>query len=63
MIPSPSIGLRRPVPLLAVEATVDQADHGARPLRVLGPVVPVRQGVTPRSVVGHLERDGLRRRP
>ena len=42
MAPSPSFRLGRPVPLLAVEATVDQAAHGARTLRVLGPVVPVR---------------------
>ncbi len=30
MAPSPLIGLRRPVPLLAVKAAVDQAGHGAR---------------------------------
>ena len=41
MAPSPSSGLRRPAPLLAVEAAVDQANHGARALRVRGPVVPV----------------------
>jgi len=41
MAPSPVSGLRRPVPLLAVEATVDQTNHSARAFRVLGPVVPV----------------------
>ncbi len=30
MAPSPSSGLRRPAPLLAVEAAVDQPNHGAR---------------------------------
>jgi len=41
MAPSPSSGLRRPVPLLAVEAAVHQTNHGARAFRVLGPMVPV----------------------
>jgi len=30
MAPSPSSGLRRPAPWLAVEAAVDQPNHGAR---------------------------------
>ena len=42
MAPSPVFRLGRSVPLLAVEAAVDQAAHGARARRVLGPVVPVR---------------------
>ena len=41
MAPSPVSGLRRPAPLLAIEAAVHQADHSARALRVLGAVVPV----------------------
>jgi len=41
MAPSPVSGLRRPVPLLVVEAAVHQPNHGTRAFRVLGPVVPV----------------------
>ncbi len=51
MAPSPLSGLRRPVPLLAVEAAVDQAAHSARALRVLGAVVPVH--LAPLTIPAH----------
>lgn len=57
MAPSPLIGLRRPVPLLAVKAAVDQAGHGARARGVCGPVVPVRLA---QAVVAAHPSDALR---
>jgi len=64
MAPSPSSGLRRPVPLLAVEAAVDQPNHGARAFRVFSPVVPVGLGqafVATRTPDAMLDHDALPR--
>ncbi len=64
MAPSPVSGLCRPVPLLAVEAAVDQTNHGACALRVLGAVVPVRLAqaiVAPRAPTAVLDDDVLPR--
>ena len=66
MAPSPVSGLRRPAPLLAVEVTVDQTNHGAHARRVRGAVVPVRLAqafVATRAPDAVLDDDARARRP
>lgn len=67
---APSVGARTAWAIVAVYVVprLLSADHASVPFSSAGQTRcwrtgPHCQGVTPRSVVGHLERDGLRRRP